>query len=147
MARRKKIARKQIDAVLDLLDRIENELPSGSSITISEEGSEVEIELEEDRGVEVGDVDVAIDLAVMEFQNDGILPKRKKGTYSLSAVFEILFGKKSTISELAIDLETTLSGYEDMIWNDEAESALELIEEIRDRINEVSGDAALAEQD
>jgi|GEM_PF-6815991 len=147
MARRKKITRKQIDAVLDLLDRIENELPSGSSITISEGEDEVEIELEEDSGVEVGDVDLVIDLAVMEFQNHGILPKRKKGTYSLSAVFETLFGKESTVSELAIDLETTLSGYEDMIWNDEVESALELIEEIRDRIKEVPSDAAPAEQD
>ena len=144
MARRKKITSKQIKAALDLLDRIENELPSNTSITISDEENEEVIDLFEGRGTQVDDVDVIIDLALMEFQTQGVLPKIKRGKYSLGAVFETWFGKESVISDLAVDLETTLSGYEDMIWNDDAESALELIEEIRDRINEVPKDAAIA---
>lgn len=148
MARRRKITRKQIDAVFDLLDRIETVLPTGSSITISDGDDEEEIELEERRTAEVDDVDLVIDQALKEFQDHGILPKRKrkeKGTYSLSAAFEALFGKESPIVALAIDLETTLSGYEDMIWVDDAESAVELIEEIRGQIKEETKDAAPSE--
>lgn len=141
MARRRKISRKHIDAILELLDRIENELPSGSFITISDGEDEEEVELGEDRGIEVDDIDLVIDLAMLELQNDGVLPKRKKGTYSLSGVFETVFGDESPVVELAVDLETTLSGYNDMIWRDEAESALELIEEIRNWIEEETKDA------
>jgi len=141
MRKSRKIARRQVDALLELLGRIENELPGDSVITISEEGDENQIELEESRGVEVDDVDVVIDLAILEFQQGGILPKRKKGTYSLSGVFEAVFGQDSSIVELAVDLETTLSGYQDMIWNDEVESALDLIEEIRSSIEQEIKDA------
>jgi hypothetical protein len=150
MGRRRKITRKQIAAVCDLLDQIEAVLPTGSSITISDDEDQGEIESQEDRGLEVYDVDVVIDTAVMEFQDHGILPKRKKkgkGTYSLSAVFEVLFGEESPIVELATDLETTLSGYEDMIWIDDAESALDLIKEIRGQIKQIkeTKDAARAD--
>jgi hypothetical protein len=144
MARRRRIVRRQVDAVLELLDRIENELPSGAFITISDGEDEETIDLEEDRGVEVDDVELVIDMAVLEFQNSGVLRKRKKGTYSLSGVFEAVFGEECPVVELAVELETTLSGYQDMIWGDEVEAALSLMEEIRDWIKEETKDAVLA---
>jgi hypothetical protein len=145
MARIKKIARRRIDAALELLARIEGELPTGSFITISDGGDEEEIEIGEEHNVEVDDIDVVIDLAVIEFQATGILPKRRKGTYGFSAVFETIFGQESEVVDLAIDLETALCGYQDMIWSDDIENALELIEAVREWIKEETKDDASAE--
>jgi hypothetical protein len=135
MARKGKVSEKQAKAFLDLLERIENELPSGHFIIVSDgDGGEEEVELQEFAGIEVSTVEVVIDMALSEFQNDRILPKRKKGLYSLSGAFEVVFGPDTPLSDLAVDLETALSGYQDMIWEDDVELAQSLIDDIREEI-------------
>jgi hypothetical protein len=143
MARRRRISQNQIDALLEILDRIENELPSGRFVTISEGGEEENYEIEEFEGIEVSTIEVVIDEAVSEFQKTKVFPKKRKGTYSLSDLFQVLLGDDSEIFDLAVELETALSGYQDLIREDDIETATELIQEIRDGIKGEVGNAAL----
>ena len=127
---KRKISKKRIESLIELLERIDNELPSIGFIVISEDGEEDSSEIGEDNGVEVSTLEVVIDEALAEFQRDGILPKKKKGTYSLSGVFELVFGEESDIASLALDLETALSGYKDMVYADDIELAQSLISDL-----------------
>jgi hypothetical protein len=54
----------------------------------------------------------------------------------LSGVFELVFGGESDIASLALDLETALSGYEDMVYADDIELAQSLINEIRKELKD-----------
>jgi len=126
----RKISKKRVEALLELLERIDNELPGVGFIVMSEDGEGETVEIE-DNGIEVSTLEVVIDGALAEFQNDKILPPKKKGTYSLSGVFEFVFGAESDIASLALDLETALSGYEDMVYADDIELAQSLIRDIR----------------
>jgi hypothetical protein len=130
---KRKVSRRRVDALIDLLDRIDNELPATSFI-VSEDGEEETIEIEE-AGIEVSTLEVVIDEALAEFQKDGVLPKKKKGAYSLSGAFEVVFGSESDIASLALDLETALSGYEDMVYADDIELAQSLIRDIKRELN------------
>ncbi len=133
---KRKISKKRIEALLELLDRIDNELPRVGFIVMSDDGEEETIEVEGDNGIEVSTLEVVIDEALAEFQKDGTLPKKRKGTYSLSGVFELVFGGESDIASLALDLETALSGYEDMVYADDIELAQSLINEIRKELKD-----------
>ncbi len=117
--------------------RIENELPS-SGFVISDDGDEETVYIEETEGIEVVTIEVVIDEALSEFQKDKVLPKKRKGTYSLSGAFETVFGPDSELAELAIDLETALSGYQDMIYMDDIDLARSLIDALTKEIEDVS---------
>jgi hypothetical protein len=97
---------------------------------LPEDGEEESVEIEEISGIEVSTLEVVIDEALAEFQRDGTFPKKKKGTYSLSGIFEFVFGAESDIASLALDLETAISGYEDMVHADDIELAQSLIREL-----------------
>lgn len=143
MPKRRKISKKTIEAIVELLERIENELPGGI-VEVSDDSEEEEV----DDGsymsvdVEVEAVEVAIDGAISEMLDDGLLPKRGSGYYTLSLVFETIFGEGSEISELADDLETVLSGYRDTIIADDVDLALSTIDEIKKRIHAITSKTA-----
>ena len=86
MPKRRKISKKTIEAIVELLERIENELPGGI-VEVSDDSEEEEV----DDGsymsvdVEVEAVEVAIDGAISEMLDDGLLPKRGSGYYNAVA--------------------------------------------------------------
>lgn len=145
MARKPKVTRIQLDALLKILEDIEVKLPIGRFITVSEDGDEESYEIEEFDGIEVSIIEVVIDEAVSKFQEAKVFPKRKKGTFSLSDLFELFLDDENPIVDLAVELETALSGYRDLIREDDIEIATELIGEIRDGIaEEIKKNADLA---
>lgn len=142
MARKRRLSEKQSEALLDILGRIDNELP-GRFITVSEDGEEESYEIEEFEGIEVSTVEVIIDEAISEYQKSKVFPKKKKGEFSLNELFEFFFGNDHEIVDLVIELETALSGYQDMIREDDVETATELINDICDGIRKEVKNAAV----
>jgi hypothetical protein len=128
MARKRRLTKDQFDALLDILGRVENELPS-RFITISEDGEEESYEIEDFEGIEVSTIEVAIDGAISEYQKAKIFPRKKKGEFSLSGLFEFFLGEHEVV-DLVVELETALSGYRDLIRENDIETASELITEI-----------------
>jgi hypothetical protein len=112
-------------------------------ITVSEDGEEESYEIEEFEGIEVSTIEVVIDEAASEFQKAKVFSKKRKGTYCLSDLFQVLLDDDSEIFDLAVELETALSGYQDLIREDDNETATELIQEIRDGIKGEVGNSTL----
>lgn len=142
MARRRRLNENQSEALLDILGRIENELP-GRFVSISEDGEEESCEIEEFEGIEVSTIEVIIDEAISEYQKSRVFPKKKKGEFSLNELFELFFGNDHEIVDLVVELETALSGYQDMIREDDVETATELINEICNGIRQEVKNATL----
>lgn len=132
MARKRRIREDQFAALLDVLGRIENELP-GRFITFSEDGEEESYEIEDFEGIEVSTIEVVIDEAISEYQKTKVFPKKKKGEFSLSGLFEVFLGDHDIV-DLTVELETALSGYQDLIRESDVEAASELISEISHQI-------------
>ncbi len=141
MARKRRVKKDQFDALLDILGRIENELPT-RFITISEDGEEEAYEIEDFEGIEVSTIEVAIDEAISEYQNAKVFPRKKKGEFGLSELFEFFLGEHEMV-DLVVELETALSGYRDLIREDDVESASELISEICSGLEKEIRDAGL----
>ena len=85
-----------------------------------ENGEEDSYEIEESEGIEVSTIEVVIDEAISEFQSSKTLPKKKKGTYNLRELLQTLFGGENEFVDLAVELEAVLSGYQDLILEDES---------------------------
>ncbi len=141
MARKRRIKKDQFDALLDILRRVENELPT-QFITISEDGEEESYEIEDFEGIEVSTIEVAIDEAISEYQKAKVFPKKKKGEFSLSGLFEFFLGEHEVV-DLVVELETALSGYRDLIRENDIETASELISEICQGLEKEIRDADL----
>jgi hypothetical protein len=134
MPKTRRVGRRKIEAVLDLLDRILNEMPTGSFEIVSDD-EEDDINIDEIRGAEAASVEAVIDVALSEFMNEGLLPKKEEGFYTLMTAFEAIFGEDVRVSEMAMELENLLVGYQEMISPEDIESASSLIDEMKDEIN------------
>lgn len=71
-----------------------------------------------------------------------MFPKKKKGEFSLSELFEFFLGEHEIV-DLTVELETALSGYRDLIWEDDIETASGLISEICSGLEKEIKDAGL----